>query len=104
VIDDPVVIKDGAWLGANVTVMPGVTIGRGALVGAGAVVTHDVLDNTCVVGVPARAIRQLPTEGGVEVLAGAGQHAAVHVLPTAFRSSTNPRRAPSSRPRGASSD
>ena len=35
VIDDPVVIKDGAWLGANVTVMPGVTIGRGALVGAG---------------------------------------------------------------------
>jgi acetyltransferase-like isoleucine patch superfamily enzyme len=52
----PVKIKDGAWLGANVVVMPGVTIGRNAVVGANAVVTNDVPDYATAVGVPARII------------------------------------------------
>ena len=52
----PVVIGDGAWLGANVAVLKGVKIAPGAIVGAGSVVTHDVNENEIVAGVPARAI------------------------------------------------
>lgn len=42
---EPIVIKKGASIGANATILPGVTIGENALVGAGAVVTKDVSDN-----------------------------------------------------------
>lgn len=42
---EPVVIKKGASIGANATILPGVTIGKNALVGAGAIVTKDVEDN-----------------------------------------------------------
>ena len=52
----PIVIKKGAWLGAAVSVMPGVTIGENAVVAANAVVTRDVTDNVVVAGVPARVI------------------------------------------------
>lgn len=57
----PVHIGRGAWLAANVTVLPGVTIGEGAVVAAGAVVTHDVLPHSVVAGVPARQLRLLST-------------------------------------------
>jgi acetyltransferase-like isoleucine patch superfamily enzyme len=53
----PIVVEDGAWLGAAVSVMPGVTIGRNAVVAANAVVTRDVARNTVVGGIPARFIR-----------------------------------------------
>lgn len=46
----PITIEADAWLGAAVTVLPGVTIGRGAVVGAGAVVTKDVPPHTLVTG------------------------------------------------------
>ena len=52
----PVRIKSGVWIGANATILGGVTIGRGSVVGAGAVVTKDVDDFTIVAGVPAKNI------------------------------------------------
>ena len=54
---DPVMICDGAWLGAGVIVLKGVTIGPGAVVGAGSVVTNDVPPNSIVAGNPARLLR-----------------------------------------------
>ena len=55
----PVIVDDGAWIGARTTVLPGVTIGTGAIVAAGAVVNKSVSANTMVAGVPARLVRKL---------------------------------------------
>lgn len=55
----PVEICDGAWLGQNVVVCPGVRIGRGAVVGANSVVKDDVPDYSVAVGAPARVVREL---------------------------------------------
>ncbi len=52
-------IRRGAKIGANATLLPGVTIGVDALVGAGAVVTHDVPDGAVVAGSPARVIKRI---------------------------------------------
>jgi len=52
----PTLIRRGASIGSNATIICGVTIGRSALVGAGAVVTRDVPDHAIVAGVPARVI------------------------------------------------
>lgn len=52
----PTLVKEGASLGANATILCGLTIGRWAMVGAGAVVTRDVPDFAIVTGVPARVI------------------------------------------------
>lgn len=58
----PIVIKRGAWLGASVSVMPGVTVGENAVVAANAVVSRDVPDNAVVGGIPARFIKNLQLE------------------------------------------
>jgi len=50
----PTLVKRGATIGANATIICGVTIGRYAMIGAGAVVTKDVADHALVVGNPAR--------------------------------------------------
>ena len=55
----PIVIGNGVWIGASVTVVAGVTIGDNAIVAAGAVVTKDVPANVIVGGVPARVIKTL---------------------------------------------
>ena len=55
----PIVVKRNAWLGANVTVLAGVTIGENAIVAAGSVVTKDVPDNIVVAGSPARVVREI---------------------------------------------
>ena len=58
-----VTVKKNAWIGMNVTICPGVTIGEYAVVAAGAVVTKDVPDYAVVGGVPAKVIRmQDPSE------------------------------------------
>jgi acetyltransferase-like isoleucine patch superfamily enzyme len=54
----PVLIRENAWLGEGVCVLPGVTIGRNAVVGANSVVTKDVPDDTIVAGSPAVPIKQ----------------------------------------------
>jgi acetyltransferase-like isoleucine patch superfamily enzyme len=53
------VVKQGARIGSNATILPGVVIGRGALVGAGSVVVEDVPDGVVVAGCPARPLRRV---------------------------------------------
>jgi acetyltransferase-like isoleucine patch superfamily enzyme len=67
-----VTIGRRAWIGANVTVLPGITIGDHAVVGAGSVVTRDVPPYAVVVGVPARVIREIgaPEEEVVQDIKG----------------------------------
>ncbi len=55
----PVRLGKNVWLGANVIVLPGVTIGDNSVIGAGSVVTHDIPDNVVAYGSPARVIRQI---------------------------------------------
>jgi acetyltransferase-like isoleucine patch superfamily enzyme len=55
----PVCIESGSFVGAGVTLLPGVTIGARSVVAAGAVVTEDVPPGTLVAGVPARTVRSL---------------------------------------------
>ncbi|CAH0056000.1 unnamed protein product [Clonostachys solani] len=62
----PIVIGKDCWLGGNVIVLQGVTIGNGVTVGAGSVVTKDVPDYTVVAGNPARVLKKLeppPSKG-----------------------------------------
>ena len=58
----PVVIKDHVWIGSNVTIMPGVTIGENSVIGAGSVVTRDIPDNVVASGVPCRVMREITEE------------------------------------------
>lgn len=58
----PIIIKRNAWIGAAVTILPGVTIGENAVVAAGAVVSKDVPDNMIVGGVPAKIIKSIKNE------------------------------------------
>ncbi|MGO2048604.1 MAG: DapH/DapD/GlmU-related protein, partial [Brachybacterium tyrofermentans] len=53
----PVTIGNNVWIGANVTILPGVTIGDDAVIAAASVVTKDVPAKALVVGSPARVIR-----------------------------------------------
>lgn len=55
----PVNIGNRVWIGANVTILPGVSIGEGAIIAAGAVVTKNVEPNTIVAGVPAKKIKNI---------------------------------------------
>lgn len=59
----PTMVREGASIGANATILPGITIGRNAIVGAGAVVVKDVPNGATVVGNPARE-RPRPSEFG----------------------------------------
>ena len=58
-ITKPIVIRRNAWIGANATILPGVTIGENAIIAAGAVVSKDVPANTIVGGIPAKFIKSI---------------------------------------------
>ena len=55
----PIIIKRNAWIGAGVTILPGVTIGENSVVAAGAVVSKDVSANKVAGGIPAKMIKAL---------------------------------------------
>ena len=56
---EPITVRDNAWLGGGVILLPGVTVGENTVVGAGAVVTKDLPSNVLAVGNPAQVIREL---------------------------------------------
>lgn len=57
----PIIIEDYVWIGANATILQGVTLGKGAVISAGAVVTKDVEPYNIVAGVPAKTIGKRTT-------------------------------------------
>jgi acetyltransferase-like isoleucine patch superfamily enzyme len=63
-----IILEDDVWLGLNVCVMDGVTIGKGAIIGAGAVVTKDIPAYTIAAGVPAKVIRKRTGEDSLSLL------------------------------------
>lgn len=62
----PVTIGSNCWLATNVTICPGVTIGDGCVIGAGAVVTQDMPANSLVLGVSAKAVRQITEDDNLD--------------------------------------
>lgn len=61
-IAKPVTIGNCVWIGGNVSITMGVTIGDNAIIGAGSVVTHDIPANAVAVGNPARVIKYIDNE------------------------------------------
>ena len=61
----PVTIKDHVWIGSNVTIMPGVTIGENSVIGAGSVVTKDIPANVVACGVPCRVLREITEDDAI---------------------------------------
>ena len=58
-ISKSIKIGKGCWIGANSTILPGVTIEDGTIIGAGSVVTKNCKSNSCYVGCPAHRIKEL---------------------------------------------
>ena len=58
----PIFVGNNVWIGANATILPGVTIGDGSIVAAGAVVTRNIPINVIVGGVPAKIIKRIESE------------------------------------------
>ena len=61
----PIVIQDGCWIAANVTVCGGVTIGEHSVIGAGSVITRDIPAGTFAAGNPCRVIREITEQDSI---------------------------------------
>lgn len=57
-----VILKKGCWIGANVVILPGVTIGNNCVIGAGSIVTKSIPDRVVAVGAPARVIKKIDSK------------------------------------------
>lgn len=66
--DLPIIIKNDVWIGANVTLKPGITIGNGAVIACNAVVTRDVPDYAIVGGIPSKTIKYRFDNGVIDKL------------------------------------
>ncbi|MDP3115406.1 MAG: DapH/DapD/GlmU-related protein [Candidatus Cloacimonadaceae bacterium] len=55
----PIYIEDNVWIGLNVLVMKGVTIGQNSIIGAGSVVTKDIPANVIAAGNPCKVIKEI---------------------------------------------
>jgi maltose O-acetyltransferase len=64
---EPITIADNVWLAGGAIVLPGVSIGRDTVVGAGAVVTRDLPAGVVAVGNPARIVREIGEQDGIQV-------------------------------------
>lgn len=58
----PVLVKRGCWIGMGCSILPGVTVAEGCVIAAGAVIVDDTEPNGLYGGVPAKRIRDLPTD------------------------------------------
>jgi acetyltransferase-like isoleucine patch superfamily enzyme len=58
----PIVIEDESWIGANVVIVPGVTIGRHCVIAAGSVVTRNIPEYSVAAGNPAKILKQYDVE------------------------------------------
>lgn len=58
----PITIGDNVWLGGNVVVLPGISIGEGTVIGAGSVVTKDIPSGVIAIGNPCRVLRKITDE------------------------------------------
>lgn len=62
----PITVGNNVWIGGNVVVLPGVTIGHNCVIGAGSVVNRDIPDNSLAAGNPCKVIRSLKDPSAVD--------------------------------------
>lgn len=63
-VTKPVTIEDGAWIGSNVTILPGITVGQNSIIAAGSVITKDVPAYTICAGIPAKVLKSTKPVSG----------------------------------------